>query len=221
MSTSRSEPLPTTMNSATSRYKYFQPSGLCQDPSISDATQGGCSSTSACSDRSSNSSSCATASDSSKSNRHVSFAHLIIREYELGLGDHPCVSSGPPVSIGWTFIPETQSCITVDEYESSRPPRRSPSQMVMPRALRESLLSDIVEYSPKDIQEAIRKARKVKVQRQQTMRKLNMSPYEEALQGALRRVKQIVWWRADAKEQRRLWNHTPKSTSTPTTATEE
>jgi len=155
-----------------------------------------CSSTSACSDGSSSNS-----SSSNNTNpclqRHVSFASLSIREYELGLGDHPCVSSGPPVSIGWTYIPETESCMSVDEYESSRPPRRSASQMVMPRALRESLLSDIVEYTRRDIQEAIRKAKKIKIQRQQTMRKLNMAPYEEALQNIVSRMKKIsiLGWR--------------------------
>ena len=79
--------------------------------------------------------------------------------------------------------------------------------MVMPRALRESLLSDIFEYTAQDIQDAAKKARKVKVQRLRTVRKLNIAPYEEALQGALLRLKRMVQWTTDAKEQRRLWDN--------------
>ena len=35
---------------------------------------------------------------------HVRFARIEIREYESVIGDHPCVGSGPPVSLGNSFI---------------------------------------------------------------------------------------------------------------------
>jgi hypothetical protein len=77
--------------------------------------------------------------------------------------------------------------------------------MVMPRDLRESILYDIFEYTKQDILEAAKAARKVKSQRRKTLRKLSIAPFEEALQGALHRVKLVIRWTSDAKEQRRLW----------------
>jgi hypothetical protein len=45
----------------------------------------------------------------------ISFGPIEVREFARIVGDHPDVSSGPPMALGWEYIQDDP--ITVDEYE--------------------------------------------------------------------------------------------------------
>lgn len=70
--------------------------------------------------------------------RTVKFTDLHIREYRQVLGDHPCCSSGPPVSLGWDYSPHTS--ISLEEYESQRIPRVTRRQLRMGCEVRREIL---------------------------------------------------------------------------------
>mmetsp|Transcript_18699 Transcript_18699/g.18012 ORF Transcript_18699/g.18012 Transcript_18699/m.18012 type:complete len:253 (-) Transcript_18699:306-1064(-) len=55
--------------------------------------------------------------------RNVSFSSLHVRSYNVVFGDHPCCMTGPPLTLGWNHEPE--DVMSLDEYESSRAPRKS------------------------------------------------------------------------------------------------
>mmetsp|Transcript_73005 Transcript_73005/g.101533 ORF Transcript_73005/g.101533 Transcript_73005/m.101533 type:complete len:154 (-) Transcript_73005:181-642(-) len=63
-----------------------------------------------------------TTSSSSSSKKQVCFGDLEIRSYGIVLGDHPNVSNGAPIQIGWDFH-ETQ-IRNLDLYEVMRGERR-------------------------------------------------------------------------------------------------
>ena len=48
----------------------------------------------------------------------VFFAFVQIREHSRMLGDHPSVSSGPPITLSWEV--ESDEIFSVDMYESAR-----------------------------------------------------------------------------------------------------
>eukprot|EP00586_Coscinodiscus_wailesii_P007092 CAMPEP_0172491588 /NCGR_PEP_ID=MMETSP1066-20121228/22449_1 /TAXON_ID=671091 /ORGANISM="Coscinodiscus wailesii, Strain CCMP2513" /LENGTH=363 /DNA_ID=CAMNT_0013260715 /DNA_START=229 /DNA_END=1320 /DNA_ORIENTATION=- len=50
----------------------------------------------------------------------VCFSTVEIREYETILGDHPFVSSGPALSIGWSYNKDNVQSFTLDEYEGRK-----------------------------------------------------------------------------------------------------
>ena len=54
--------------------------------------------------------------------RSVSFTEVEIRQYSQVLGDHPCCSSGPPVSLGWDY--EDPTTVELERYEVERTPHR-------------------------------------------------------------------------------------------------
>ena len=47
----------------------------------------------------------------------ISFATVLVREYKRNSGDHPCVSSGPPISLGWDV--ENECIYFIDMYEQA------------------------------------------------------------------------------------------------------
>ena len=50
--------------------------------------------------------------------RKVQFSVVQVREYERIIGDHPDVSVGPPLSLGWQY--EETKPKPLDDYEQSR-----------------------------------------------------------------------------------------------------
>jgi len=50
--------------------------------------------------------------------KSVQFTRLHIRTYPCILGNHPCCTSGPPISLGWDHL--SHQTVTIDDYEESR-----------------------------------------------------------------------------------------------------
>lgn len=78
-------------------------------------------------------------SSMSTEKKSVSFDSVEINEHQVILGDNPSVSSGPPVTVAWES--HESYTFSVDEYEESHPERRFKSNMLLPRRVREELLT--------------------------------------------------------------------------------
>jgi hypothetical protein len=76
-----------------------------------------------------------SAEDETKRVKGVFFAFVLIREHERILGDHPCVSSGPPISLNWDV--ENEHMYSLDLYEKARV-RRSRNEFLVPESVRVS-----------------------------------------------------------------------------------
>lgn len=56
--------------------------------------------------------------------KKVRFGELTIAEYAVVIGDHPCVSSGLPIQLGWEVQKETVENVNMYEYFRACAPRR-------------------------------------------------------------------------------------------------
>jgi len=108
---------------------------------------------------------------SSQVPKNVEWDKIHIREYARTVGDNPSCSSGPPLSISWEYNKET-IVLTIDEYESERPPRRSQYEMVLPRDVRFTMLREEWLVTQSEISIAIRTNVKTKIQRRHTVNNL-------------------------------------------------
>ena len=95
--------------------------------------------------------------------KSVSFHQVHIREYERIVGDNPSVTAGPAVSMAWNHHEHTS--LTVSDYESTRPPRRTHPQIQMPANVRRQHLENS-GASWKEIQDAQTEIRRVQKNRQ-------------------------------------------------------
>jgi len=116
--------------------------------------------------------------------RSVSFSHISVRNYPIILGDHPVCSNGPPVTMGWRFRAETP--VDVDEYESNRPERRKPWDLIMPPEKRRTILIEEAGHTEWEIREATRGAKEVKKQRQKSARGICIQEAIEATERTFR-----------------------------------
>jgi hypothetical protein len=105
--------------------------------------------------------------------KNVSFHTIEFREHERTLSDHPAVSSGPAVGIGWSSV-DSLRC-TVAQYEEHRPPRRSKSHLIMPAHVREHILRDECQISQQDINQSLAQTTRIKVSRSQASRDAEVS----------------------------------------------
>uniref|UniRef100_A0A7S4JDC2 Uncharacterized protein n=1 Tax=Odontella aurita TaxID=265563 RepID=A0A7S4JDC2_9STRA len=101
----------------------------------------------------------------SKAIRAVRFGAVEIREYPRVLGDNPCVSSGPPLALGWEHL--SVSSMDLESYESSRPFRCVKDKMAVPHMIRDDWLRE-AGYSRQEITVASRVACEIKAQRRKS-----------------------------------------------------
>jgi hypothetical protein len=121
----------------------------------------------------------------------VAFGEVQVRNYPTILTINPAVTAGPAIGLGWTYDAKKDEAYTLDEYETARKGHRRHDDILLSRHDRETLLLEL-GYSQKDLADSIRKTIRVKNQRKQTVQNLNVSPVEEFLEKATRRVKRIL-----------------------------
>ena len=150
-------------------------------------------------------------------NRSISFADVKIREYERVMGDNPSVTSGkyvsllflcllrctrtythcppsipgPPISIGWRYVPEITS-IPVDDYEEGKGSPRASSEFLVPKIVRERILKEHADVSRREMVQTVRTIQKEKSKRQQTVVNLPMQKAEEKVEGMKHKIKKIL-----------------------------
>lgn len=136
----------------------------------------------------------AATDDASGSSKHsaISFSNVEMREYSRAVGDNPSVSAGPPMSIGWEY--NDPDVLTIDEYESTRPPRRAHHEMVVPRSVRQDMLMNEWGYSRSQLAGAVRDSNRTKTQRRTTVNNMDtpFAKIEEGVQSAKRKMKRFV-----------------------------
>lgn len=71
--------------------------------------------------------------------KRVTFSSLQIRGYSQVLGDHPCCTNGPPISLGWKYMYQ-EDFHDLAVYERRRPPRRTRRQLKMSCQVRRDIL---------------------------------------------------------------------------------
>lgn len=129
--------------------------------------------------------------------RLVSFGFIEFHVFEPDIGDNPSVSGGVPITLSQTA---TQSSVMdVDVYEQVRRPRRRGRALIIDRRVREELLLDR-GFDMKEIAAALREARRLRHQREQSYYAKNWDGFHERLEGTTRKLKKIVSLRRTDKE---------------------
>lgn len=121
--------------------------------------------------------------------KKVGFDQVQVRYYERIVSDNPSVQSGAAIGIGWKY--KRGGRVDIDHWEQSRGPIRSSAELVLPRHIRERILSES-GISQKEIAEMVRKTLKVKNQRKQTVTNLPVEGLEETVEKARKRFTQLV-----------------------------
>jgi len=105
-------------------------------------------------------SSCASFDDASnccsqdEGKKAVTFGNLEIREYDIVIGDHPCCTSGLPLSLGWDYT--EHDILPVDEYEACRSRSLSGKELRrLPSHERKEMLEE--RYSATELRHAERR----------------------------------------------------------------
>jgi hypothetical protein len=107
----------------------------------------------------------------------VSFNTIEIREYARTVGDHPCVKSGPALSLGWVVV---DSCIMpLSAYEYLRLPRVGEADLIVPHSIRTEVLLE-QGVTRHEMVLAIRESVWVKQNRNQT---LQQTRYQDSFAG--------------------------------------
>eukprot|EP00980_Cylindrotheca_fusiformis_P007267 scaffold1525_cov142-Cylindrotheca_fusiformis.AAC.67 len=126
-----------------------------------------------------------------KKGRGIKFGKIGIREYARTLGDNPSCSSGPPVSISWEY--NFMGELTIQEYEDTRPNRRSQMEMVLPRKVRLDMLKKDCNVTQRQIAEAVRRNVRAKNQRRTTVNNLGKAlKVEQMMESIGRKVKRTL-----------------------------
>ena len=131
---------------------------------------------------------------------HISLHQIIVRDYDMVLGDHPNCLYGPPVTLGWHYLEYKPLGLNEYEYHHSR--RRPLRQLILNYYCRKEIL--LTENSTDDLKKATKEKDRVNMQRSITRQLLPYWRVEEALESAGRKVKRIVkkgpsknWWETE------------------------
>ena len=127
--------------------------------------------------------------ESSSMKRNVSFHKIMIRDYDMTLGDNPSCVSGTPVGLDWEY--QEQEPLPVDDYESSRPERRTRREMMLGWDQRQHILRG-AGVSRGEMKHAAQQVNRVRRQRAATATLLHLMPLEVMVESATRKVKRLA-----------------------------
>ena len=118
--------------------------------------------------------------------RKVVFASIEVRGYEQTLGDNPCVSYGPPITLDWQY--QEYGHFDFEAFEANRGPRRKLRNMCLNYYQRMNLLQHHCGIPEHELKAAERKTNKIKAQRNLTRNLLPCQKLEEVVQSARRKA---------------------------------
>jgi len=137
--------------------------------------------------------------------RNISFQSIEVREYERAVGDHPCVSSGPPLTIGWKHTDGV--AVSLDDYENAKPEARTKAEMMIPRREREQILREQAKATTKELMNATKSVNITKGGRKKTASTMDTHHIQEATELVNRRLKRVTSRKDKEKEQEELWEN--------------
>lgn len=144
-----------------------------------------------------------------RSKKSVSFKNLEIREYRRVLGDNPSCSAGPPMSIGWEHSLD-DVIIAIDEYEEQNPYRRAPSELLLPRMVREKMLKE-EGFTRKEMNSAAKHGLLHKNSRRKSVSRLHLDVMEERIEGALRKARKSLFpFKSKSQKDLLMWENASK-----------
>jgi hypothetical protein len=158
------------------------------------------------------------ASSSCRLRKSVSFHQVEIREYNRIVGDNPAVTAGPAVSMAWKH--HSKASFSLDQFEESRPPRRSAGEFQMPANIRTSLLTKN-GASQRDLQRSQSEILRIKRHRQASAAMQELEGTQILVQSVKRKWKRLVTGVSQQQEQEALWKNAAKQTNGGTALTEE
>mmetsp|Transcript_42233 Transcript_42233/g.61698 ORF Transcript_42233/g.61698 Transcript_42233/m.61698 type:complete len:243 (-) Transcript_42233:90-818(-) len=138
----------------------------------------------------------------------VSFGAIEVRTHERMLGDHPCVSDGAPVTLGWKY--NQQDAMPVDKYERARGPTRQLDQLRIPREMRVQILLEHANVPLRDVKEAELSTLKAQEEMRKSMKRARTSrsgQVDEMKETARRRLRQIMSGGWKKQEEEELWRN--------------
>lgn len=127
-------------------------------------------------------------SEDIESKRRVSFHKVIVRDYEMILGDHPDVSYGPPVSIGWDYL--EYEALDINEYELNHSRRRPLRYLLLNYYKRKHILA-LASANEDEIKNAVKEVKRVYMMRQITRQFASFWKVEDLLESAFRKSRRI------------------------------
>lgn len=131
----------------------------------------------------------ARANDQTPKKKSVHFGTVLVRDYDLILGDHPCCSYGPPITLDWDYL--EYKPLSVNEYELHHAPRRSLREMLLNYYQRKHMLTE-AGYTEADLKANKKDVNKSKFNRSITRSCAPYHPLEWAVESAVRKMKRIV-----------------------------
>jgi hypothetical protein len=108
-------------------------------------------------------SSSSSSNESSSSRPNITFSVVAFHTHAIVLGDNPAVSVGPPLAMSWKAVESVS--LDLEEYETSRPPRRQKRDLIVPRTMRMDWLRD-EGYSRHEVAEVENEIKVIKKYRQ-------------------------------------------------------
>lgn len=126
--------------------------------------------------------------DITESKRHISFHQVVVRDYDMVLGDHPNCSYGPPVTLGWHYV--EYEPLDLNEYEYHHSRRRPIRQLCLNYYKRKEILS--VDNSTDELKKATKTVSRTKTQRAITRQLLPFLLLFDAFESAGRKIKRIA-----------------------------
>jgi len=131
--------------------------------------------------------------------RQVNFSTVVVRDYGVTLGDHPCCSYGPPITLDWDYHQHDPVCINEFEFHQSKG-RRTRREMMMNYYKRKNILS-LAGFDEKDFKASKRGITRSKFHRALTKQMLQCYVVEMAVESACRKVKRLTkedHWKSEA-----------------------
>lgn len=108
----------------------------------------------------------------------VRFDAVEFREYQRELSDNPAFS-GPPIGIGWSYDPNENIMVDLEQYECEREGwRRTRRELIIPAPIRVAMLKE-AGYSRSEIAIAAKTAQKVTRKRMATLKQQRFEPVLE------------------------------------------
>lgn len=121
--------------------------------------------------------------------KKVGFSNVEVREYNVTLGDHPDCVYGPPLTLGWKYVDLGKK--NLDQYESSRAPRKRRESLCMSLSARKQLLLN-AGYLKYELREAAREVKKVQRDRKFSIKSYPLFDAGFAIQSAAKSMRKSL-----------------------------